>query len=131
MIVSEYKIYPKSGSFNDLILKKYSQTQFLNLDINKKNVHKVYNDPNKISEFLSYLKKVQLTEYRGKILYGDNDIYLIGIYSNSKDFIGITMTNENFIEIDMRTDKGKSISKKYKIDNNSLDMKYIEAFFNN
>ena len=130
IIFSIYKVYHKSGSFNDLVLRKYTGTQFTSLDIHRKNSHKVYMDTNTIKKFLAYLKKAQLTEYKGEIPYKGDDIYLIGIYSDSDNFLDIAIKDKNYIEIDMETDEGKIISRKYKIKNNSLNLKYIEDFYN-
>lgn len=130
IILLIYKLYPKNGSFNDLVLSKYPNTQFEDLIIGKKGGSKICTDVNKINEFLAYLKKVQISEYRGKIPYGTGDIYLIGIYSNSNKFLGITIQNKNFIQIDINTDGHNYVSKKYKIKNNSLDIEYIKNFFN-
>jgi len=55
------------------------------------------------------------------------DIYDIGIYSNKDGVIEITIENANFIHVYMDDEQ---ISKNYKILNNSLDMKYIEDFYN-
>jgi len=124
-------VYPKSGSFDKLILTYYTHTQFDDLSINKRCNLKAYNDVNKISEFLSYLKKFQLTEYRGKIPRETDDPYFIEISTTSGSYLGIIIENKDFIEFDIKTEDGNTISKKYKINDNNLDMKYIEDFYNN
>ncbi|MFT5874134.1 MAG: hypothetical protein ACI8WT_003094, partial [Clostridium sp.] len=83
----------------------------------------------KINEFLAFLKKAELIEYKGKIPYESNNSYSIGLYGNSSNILGINIQNKNFIDIYIRTES-VSISKKYKIINNSLDIKYIEDFYN-
>ncbi|MFT5875637.1 MAG: hypothetical protein ACI8WT_004631, partial [Clostridium sp.] len=120
LIFTICKLYPKSGSFNDLVLSKYSQTQFTSCDIYKINTHKICMDIDKINEFLAFLKKVELIEYKGKIPYESNNSYSIGLYGNSSNLLGINIQNKNFIDIYIRTES-ISISKKYKIINNSLD----------
>jgi len=130
IIISIYKVYPKSGSFNDLILNKYSRTKFIHLYIYKELPFKDCRDINRINEFLKYLKTIQLREYRGKIPYEKNDYYYIGIYSNNSDILTIESRCKDFIEVCIVTDKYKYVSRKYKIMNSSLNIKYIEDFFN-
>lgn len=130
IIILIYEVYPKSGYFNDLVLSKCSHTQFVDLNVGKGSTYAICTDVNKINEFLAYLKKIQISEYIGKIPYERKDTYLIGIYSDDSNFIGITLQNKNFIEIDMKTDDNRQFSKKYRINNNSLDLKYIEDFCN-
>ena len=130
MIISIYKIYPKKGSFNDLVLNKYSDTKFAHLSICNDDF-KDCKDINKINEFLKYLKTIQLREYRGKIPYVKNDYYYIGIYAkNSDNYLTIKLQGKDFIEVCIVTDKYKYIRKKYKIMNSGLNMKYIEDFYN-
>jgi len=81
----------------------------------------------KINEFLKYLGNIQLIEYKRKMPHENIDIYDIGIYSNKDGVIEITIENANFIHVYMDDEQ---ISKNYKILNNSLDMKYIEDFYN-
>ncbi|MCY6372195.1 hypothetical protein [Clostridium ganghwense] len=126
-IIVVYNEYPRSGSFNELILSKYPEKQFTEIEITKELNHKICNDIHKINEFLGYLDKLQLIEYKRSVPREVDDIYWISIYDNENGLIGITIENRNFIHIHV---SDRQRSRNYKIINTSLDMKYIEDFYN-
>ncbi|MCY6355380.1 hypothetical protein [Clostridium sp. ZS2-4] len=127
-IIVVYNEYPRSGSFNDLILSKYPEKQFNEIEIAKECNHKICNDIDKINEFLGYLDKLQLIEYKWSIPREEDDSYWISIYNKGNGLIGVIIENKNFISIHVT---GDHRIRKYKIINTSLNMKYIEEFYNN
>ncbi|MCY6485387.1 hypothetical protein OW763_13705 [Clostridium aestuarii] len=124
-IIVVYNEYPRSGSFNELILSKYSGEQFNEIEITKGDTRKICKDIDKIDEFLEHLGQFQLVEYKKTVPCEMDDIYWISIYGNN-NIIGTTIENRKFIYIYAR-DARKSGN--YKIINDSLNIKYIEDFY--
>lgn len=126
-----YNFYPKTGYFNDLILLKYSQVKFEKAILtNTQNVSDSFstNDINKINNILSYLGKLELTEFKNEtnedFTYNEyHDIGLYGSNATNSYILGISVYNEKLIQIYIGID-GKT--KMYKLTNDKLDINHIK-----
>ena len=90
--------------------------------------HRICIDVNKINDFLMNIKDVKLSEDkipRNKTIIN----YQIGIYDNVNSFIGMIIYNNDYLEIDMKSDYGENVSNKYRILNASLFNKYTDKLF--
>lgn len=123
-----YNEYAKKGSFNDLVLSKYSKKQFEEVRVMRGSSHKIIKNADKINDLVSYLNDLQLVEYRGKIPSSNDGAYYISMFDND-NLLGVTIENKNYIYVYVSSEKNEFL-KKYKIINDSLDMRYIEDFYN-
>lgn len=122
-----YYFIPKTGSFNDLIISRFSDKNFtdiyvVNNEVNNECRVDIKND--KINEFITYVSKLKLTQYRGQIPKSNLD-YWIYINSRNSNMLRINMTNKNYITIKTSIDN-KTKEETYLIKNGGFDLKYID-----
>ncbi|WP_125153510.1 hypothetical protein [Clostridium rectalis] len=129
LIIIIYNYYPKSGSFNKLILNKYFNNEIQDIEICKGTNRKVVKSEDKINELMSYFKSLKLLEYKFRIPYRNVDAFKLSIQERDGTLIRVTIQNKNYITI-LVIDEYKQKSKKYKIIEGSINKDYIEKFYN-
>ncbi|MEG6566943.1 hypothetical protein V6B95_08210 [Thermoanaerobacterium saccharolyticum] len=140
-----YLDYYKMGSFNSLVLNNFDNSKIVsvmlvqNTDNDKNSTIKSSNDPKTINDLIAYLKQFKLAQYNGKYTSANNYSYDIVFYTNKKDErIGISVTNENYLDIAIKTTKTyhllffnwyKNINnyKSYKIVNGKVSPHFLDS----
>ncbi len=128
IIFGAYSLYPRSGSFNDLILTKYSKVEFKKVILTSTK-HGSFsassNNIDKINKVLPYLGELKLIEYKSKKdeHYTYNEYYDIGLYDHNNNVLGISVYNENLIQVYIGMD---SRTKIYRITDNKVDIEHIK-----
>lgn len=129
-----YYLVPKTGSFNDLIISRFPEKSInsISVDNPKDKIYINNKDKDKVNEFVVYLSKLKLVQYRFQVPKDGLDysiqLTLIGhAYDNAiiSNYISITMINKNYITIKTAIDD-KIKEGTYRIDNGGFDLKYID-----
>lgn len=114
-------LYPKSGTFDSLILKNYSRSEFTRIEILDNALF--IDDKGKISKFLYYMGNLKLKECN-KNLIKNKRCYDIYLYSNIKKGIGISIYNKNYISI--YCPENYRDVKYYEVANKEINIIYIK-----
>lgn len=140
-----YLDYFRIGSFNSLILNNFDNSKVVsvmlvkNTDNTKDSIIKSTSDAKTINDLIAYLKQFKLVQYNGKYTSANNYSYDIVFYTNKKDErIGISVTNENYIDVAVETTKTYHLLffnwynninsyKSYKIVNSKINSHFLDS----
>ncbi|MGF7396099.1 hypothetical protein PQ689_10395 [Thermoanaerobacterium thermosaccharolyticum] len=140
-----YLDYFRIGSFNSLILNNFDNSKVVsvmlvkNTDNTKDSIIKSTSDAKTINDLIAYLKQFKLVQYNGKYTSANNYSYDIVFYTNKKDErIGISVTNENYIDVAVETTKTYHLFffnwynninsyKSYKIINGKINSHFLDS----
>lgn len=143
-----YLDYFRIGSFNSLILNNFDNSKVVsvmlvkNTDNTKDSIIKSTSDAKTINDLIAYLKQFKLVQYNGKYTSANNYSYDIVFYTNKKDErIGISVTNENYIDVAVETTKTYHLFffnwynninnyKSYKIVNGKINYNFLDSILN-
>ncbi|ADL69523.1 hypothetical protein [Thermoanaerobacterium thermosaccharolyticum] len=140
-----YLDYFRIGSFNSLILNNFDNSKVVsvmlvkNTDNTKDSIIKSTSDAKTINDLIAYLKQFKLLQYNGKYSSSNNHSYDIVFYTDKKDEkIGISVTNENYIDVAVTTTKTYHLFffnwynninsyKSYKIVNGKINSHFLDS----
>ncbi|WP_142413857.1 hypothetical protein [Hathewaya massiliensis] len=132
ILILAYFLYPKTGSFDDLILSKYTKDNFTNImfQSSSHNEDRTIKDKKKINEFLTYMSQLNLKEYKKDIPEENKETYYINIYGKDNNGMSIAVNHKNYISIYESFNNKRTKIKTYKITNKDIDMEYIKKVLN-
>ncbi|MGF7400190.1 hypothetical protein [Thermoanaerobacterium thermosaccharolyticum] len=140
-----YLDYFRIESFNSLILNNFDNSKVVSVmlvkhtDNTKDSIIKSTSDAKTINDLIAYLKQFKLVQYNGKYTSANNYSYDIVFYTNKKDErIGISVTNENYIDVAVETTKTYHLLffnwynninsyKSYKIINGKINSHFLDS----
>lgn len=128
LCVVGYVNYPKRGTFNNLVIKKYSDKKIRNVTILRSNEPEnlFFDDVNKINNFLDYMSSFSLVENKhylektSKVNYNKHYTFLISYVDSS--MLGIEVWNNEYIEVYLKILGKQTRLEKYKITDDSFDI---------
>lgn len=129
-------VVPRSGTFDSLILNRFSNKDIVSISINdsksKKDDYVSIDNKDKINEFVNDLNKLQLVQYRGQVpndgLDYSIELTCVGTsYDNAiiSNYLRITMVNKHYITIKTSVDS-KMKEGTYLVDKGGFNLKYID-----
>lgn len=119
-----YNELPKRGTFNSLILQKYSSTKFMRVMADYGSIHVSSKNTEPLGKLLSYLKDFKLVEDKHPN-YISKEQYYIRTYAEDGNSLILVIENKNHIYIQTYLKDEEQKNRSYKIIGNGIDMNYV------
>lgn len=117
---------PRKYSFEKDILDKYVKGNVERVNILKGNSSILIEDKDKVSKIIEDLSKAKMLKYKKDLPKGSKEVNWISICDRDGLAIGLTVYNEDFMEVLIASEKYNNHTT-YKILDDSLNMDYIES----
>lgn len=117
---------PRKYSFGKDILDKYVKGNVERFNILNDNSSIQIEDNDKVLKIIEDLSKANMSKYKKDLPKGSKDVYWISISDKDGLAIGLTVYNEDFMDVLIASEKYNNHTT-YKILDDSLNMDYIKS----
>lgn len=125
LIYGIYRILPTKGTFNNLILSKYSNVKFESFELGAAGgIHICTNNINKINKIMTYFKDLQLVECKFNHLSYTTIWY--ASFNANDNLLFIWIKDNKFIQVNIQNS-----TVTYKATNHNIDINYIKKIISN